>query len=59
MNVYFSSIGAAKENDFDGLLIPDGFSPDILRGDERFVTFVKKFMYQNKPVMRYVMALNF
>ncbi|WLR51398.1 type 1 glutamine amidotransferase domain-containing protein [Bacillus tianshenii] len=35
---------------FDALLLPGGFSPDILRGDERFVEFVKHFMYANKPV---------
>lgn len=44
------SIDDVAADDYDALLIPGGFSPDILRADERFVSFVKKFMYQEKPV---------
>ncbi|CAG9619283.1 type 1 glutamine amidotransferase domain-containing protein [Sutcliffiella rhizosphaerae] len=37
-------------SDFDALFIPGGFSPDILRADDRFVTFAKAFMDDKKPV---------
>lgn len=37
--------------DFDALFIPGGFSPDILRGDDRFVTFTKAFANSKKPIM--------
>lgn len=43
-------IADAKSSDYDALFIPGGFSPDILRGDDRFVTFVKEFMDADKPV---------
>ncbi|MBP2078568.1 type 1 glutamine amidotransferase domain-containing protein [Oceanobacillus polygoni] len=36
--------------DFDALFIPGGFSPDILRADDRFVKFAKHFMDAKKPV---------
>ena len=36
--------------DFDALLIPGGFSPDLLRVDDRFVAFTKSFMADKKPV---------
>lgn len=39
-----------KSEDFDALFIPGGFSPDILRADDRFVHFAKQFMDANKPV---------
>lgn len=45
------SIEDAKEESYAGLLIPGGFSPDILRADERFVEFGKQFMFKDKPVM--------
>lgn len=45
-----TSIDDVKPDDFDALLIPGGFSPDILRGDEKFVSFVKHFMDEKKPV---------
>ncbi|WP_108307979.1 type 1 glutamine amidotransferase domain-containing protein [Metalysinibacillus jejuensis] len=35
---------------FDALFIPGGFSPDILRADDRVVAFVKTFMDDMKPV---------
>jgi len=37
-------------SDFDALLIPGGFSPDILRADDRFVNFVKAFAESGKPI---------
>ncbi|ENH97822.1 ThiJ/PfpI family protein [Gracilibacillus halophilus YIM-C55.5] len=43
-------IDDVSPDDFDALLIPGGFSPDILRGDERFVKFAKAFMDAKKPV---------
>ncbi|MGM0924313.1 MAG: type 1 glutamine amidotransferase domain-containing protein [Bacillota bacterium] len=45
-----ASIDEVNEDDFDALFIPGGFSPDILRADDKFVTFTKKFMDDNKPV---------
>lgn len=36
--------------EFDALFIPGGFSPDILRADDRFVAFTKAFMDAKKPV---------
>ncbi|SEO39598.1 protease I [Amphibacillus marinus] len=43
-------IADVKPNDFDALLIPGGFSPDLLRSDDRFVSFTKAFMDDKKPV---------
>lgn len=45
-----ASIDEVNADDFDALFIPGGFSPDILRADDKFVTFTKKFMDDNKPV---------
>ncbi|MCP3032263.1 type 1 glutamine amidotransferase [Halobacillus sp. A1] len=45
-----SSINDVKAEDFDALFIPGGFSPDQLRGDEKFVKFAKHFMDEKKPV---------
>ncbi|MFZ4453364.1 type 1 glutamine amidotransferase domain-containing protein [Salibacterium aidingense] len=45
-----ASIDEVSPADFDALFIPGGFSPDMLRADERFVTFAKHFMDENKPV---------
>ncbi|GHP14093.1 putative cysteine protease YraA [Lentilactobacillus fungorum] len=42
-------ISDVSPDDFDGLLIPGGFSPDQLRADERFVNFVKAFLLADKP----------
>lgn len=44
------SIDDVNADDFDALFIPGGFSPDILRADDRFVKFAKKFMDSGKPV---------
>lgn len=43
-------IDEVKPEDFDALLIPGGFSPDQLRGDQRFVDFVKYFMENEAPL---------
>ncbi|MFS0749692.1 type 1 glutamine amidotransferase domain-containing protein [Oceanobacillus sp. 1P07AA] len=45
------SIDDVNPENFDALFIPGGFSPDILRGDDRFVTFAKHFMDEKKPVL--------
>ncbi|MEH7273697.1 type 1 glutamine amidotransferase domain-containing protein [Neobacillus vireti] len=45
------SIDDVSPEEFDALFIPGGFSPDILRADERFVTFAKAFMDAKKPVL--------
>ncbi|MCU9612696.1 type 1 glutamine amidotransferase [Caldibacillus lycopersici] len=45
-----ASIDEVKPEDFDALLIPGGFSPDLLRDDDRFVAFAKAFMDAKKPV---------
>lgn len=46
------AISDVKPEDFDALLIPGGFSPDMLRGDEqgRFGEFTKHFVQSEKPV---------
>lgn len=44
------AIDDVKPEDFDALLIPGGFSPDLLRDDDRFVSFAKSFMDAKKPV---------
>ncbi|MBI5974721.1 type 1 glutamine amidotransferase domain-containing protein [Staphylococcus canis] len=46
------SIADAKPEDYDGLLLPGGFSPDHLRGDAegRYGTFAKYFMKESRPV---------
>ena len=43
-------IDEVTPDDFDALLIPGGFSPDQLRGDDRFVAFTKAFADSNKPI---------
>lgn len=43
-------IDDVKPDDFDALFIPGGFSPDILRADDRFVAFAKAMMDAKKPV---------
>jgi len=44
------SIDSVTPGDFDALFIPGGFSPDLLREDDRFVQFAKSFMDDEKPV---------
>lgn len=43
-------IGEVNHQDFDALLIPGGFSPDLLREDDRFGEFAKAFIQEGKPV---------
>ena len=43
-------IDDVNPNDFDALFLPGGFSPDLLRADDRFVEFSKAFMDAKKPV---------
>ena len=45
-----SAIGSVKPADYEGLLIPGGHSPDQLRADERFVSFVKDFNKTGRPI---------
>lgn len=45
-----AAVSDVEPDDFDALLIPGGFSPDILRADERYVKFAKAFMDDKKPV---------
>ncbi|WP_336865755.1 type 1 glutamine amidotransferase domain-containing protein [Peribacillus frigoritolerans] len=44
------SIDEVHSADFDALLIPGGFSPDLLREDDRFGEFAKAFIQDGKPV---------
>ncbi|MEK5480442.1 type 1 glutamine amidotransferase domain-containing protein [Viridibacillus sp. FSL R5-0888] len=44
------AIDNVETEDFDALFIPGGFSPDLLRADDRFVNFTKAFMDARKPV---------
>ncbi|MFA1819506.1 type 1 glutamine amidotransferase domain-containing protein [Virgibacillus oceani] len=43
-------IDEVNANDYDALLVPGGFSPDLLRIDPRNGEFAKTFMQENKPV---------
>lgn len=43
-------IDDAKPEDYDALLILGGFSPDKLRGDERFLDFTRYFDKERKPI---------
>ncbi|WP_368222827.1 type 1 glutamine amidotransferase domain-containing protein [Bacillus velezensis] len=44
------AISDADAKEFDALLIPGGFSPDLLRGDDRPGKFTKAFVENQKPV---------
>jgi deglycase len=45
------AIEEADAGDFDALMIPGGVgNPDLLRGDENVVSFVRDFFEQGKPV---------
>lgn len=44
------SIDDVDYDSYDALLLPGGNSPEILRGDDRYVQFVKEFLMANKPV---------
>lgn len=43
-------IAEVDPKQFDALFIPGGFSPDLLRDDDRVVAFAKHFMDEMKPV---------
>lgn len=43
-------IDEVQPEQFDALFIPGGFSPDLLRDDNRIVAFAKHFMDEMKPV---------
>lgn len=43
-------IDDANPEDYDALLIPGGYSPDSLRGDERFLDFVRHFSDEQKLI---------
>lgn len=45
-----NGIDHVQPSEFDALFLPGGFSPDILRADDRFVSFTKAFMDADKPV---------
>src|SRR5512145_2268710 len=44
------TIAGSKPNHFDALLIPGGYSPDILRADPDAVRFTREFVESGKPV---------
>ena len=43
------AISDVDASDFDALLIPGGFSPDLLRADDRPGEFAKAFVENKKP----------
>lgn len=43
-------INDANPEDFDALYVPGGYSPDNLRGDERFLNFVRHFDKEKKDI---------
>lgn len=43
------SIEDAKAEDYAGILIPGGFSPDVLRGNPKNAEFAKHFLENKKP----------
>lgn len=44
------SIEDVKEDQFEALFIPGGYSPDRLRSSEKILIFVKEFMKKEKPI---------
>jgi protease I len=44
------SIDDVRPEDYEGLLIPGGHSPDVLRADQRFVKFVQRFDETKRPL---------
>ena len=44
------AIDDVKPEDYEGLLIPGGHSPDTLRADQRFVAFVRAFDQTKRPL---------
>ncbi|HLD76256.1 MAG TPA: DJ-1/PfpI family protein, partial [Candidatus Norongarragalinales archaeon] len=45
-----TSIGKVKAGDFDGVVIPGGYAPDILRRYEKVVNFVKRLYIDGRMV---------
>ncbi len=44
-------IDDASSEDFGALLVPGGYSPDRLRGDQRMVAFTRGFFLRDQPVL--------
>ena len=44
------SIDEVDVDDYEGMLIPGGYSPDKLRADDRFVEFVRAFDATGRPL---------
>jgi len=44
------SIAEVRPEEYQGLFIPGGYSPDQLRADERFIDFVKRYDALNRPL---------
>jgi protease I len=44
------SIDEVSAGDFDALVIPGGYSPDKIRGNEKMVAFTRSIFDSNKPV---------
>lgn len=44
------TLDAIQTEDFDGLLVPGGFSPDKLRRSEKVCDFVRKMDEEGKPI---------
>ncbi len=44
------AIGEIKSEDFDGCVVPGGFSPDFMRRDPAFRQFVRELVDEDKPV---------
>ncbi|MFB4212306.1 type 1 glutamine amidotransferase domain-containing protein [Shouchella sp. JSM 1781072] len=44
------NVNDVKPEDFDALLVPGGFSPDMLRADPKHAEFATHFMKEEKPV---------
>jgi protease I len=48
VTVQATSIADADAEAYDALFVPGGYSPDQLRADDRYVSFVRKF--EGKPI---------
>lgn len=44
------AIGDVKSENFDGCVVPGGFSPDLMRRDPAFRELVRELVHENKPV---------
>lgn len=44
------SVKDVKSGDFDGVIIPGGYAPDILRRNEKIISFVREMNAQKKLV---------